>query len=575
VDTPNLAFTLRQPGAYRIEVDPDGRATLINVRQGRGEAYGDGAAFVVDSRQPFRFSGTGLRDYEAVAMPQRDDFDRWSEQRDRADDASVAARYVSPDMVGYRDLDDHGRWRSDPDYGNVWVPDHVAAGWVPYRDGHWAWVDPWGWTWVDDAPWGFAVSHYGRWANLGGTWGWVPGPRASRAYYAPALVAFVGGEHFQLAVTGGNVGGVAWFPLAPREVYRPSYPASRGYYENINRSNTSINTTVIQNTYNNVNVTNIVYANRRVPGAIVAVPAAIFVQAQPVARAAVRVQHEALAAAPVAVAAPLAPTERSVHGDAPRAGSPPAKVFERPVIGRSAPPQPHAGFAAQQPQLAARPGQPLDDDARRHLKPAPTVAPPVVRVVDPVRPVAPVAAPPPAGPAEQAAKPEPQANRPDTPSVRIDDPRRAPDGSRGGRTDQPAARPAPQAERPVPVVRPEPPPVPARPAPPPKAQPVPPPQAEPAAANRAEPRPPAARPEPPPAPVRAVSPAPPPVPTKVPVAPPKAEPAAAPRAEPPRPPPAAVAPAPKHPASAAARPNEKERNGDKPQRDEEGHKPKG
>ena len=128
------------------------------------------------------------------------------------------------------------------DYGNVWVPTRVEAGWAPYRDGHWAWVEPWGWTWVDDAPWGFAVSHYGRWANMRGTWGWVPGPVRSRAYYAPALVAFVGGSNFQLSISSGNVGGIAWFPLGPREVYRPSYAVSRHYFENVNVSNTVINT---------------------------------------------------------------------------------------------------------------------------------------------------------------------------------------------------------------------------------------------------------------------------------------------------------------------------------------------
>ena len=45
-------------------------------------------------------------------------------------------------------------------------PGLVPAGrprWVPYRHGHWA-MSPWGWTWIDDAPWGFAPSHYGRWA---------------------------------------------------------------------------------------------------------------------------------------------------------------------------------------------------------------------------------------------------------------------------------------------------------------------------------------------------------------------------------------------------------------------------
>src|SRR6185436_17171226 len=100
-------------------------------------------------------------------------------------------------------------------------------------------------------------------ANIRGNWGWVPGPVRTRAYYAPALVVFVGGSNFRLSISGGG-SGVAWFPLAPREVYRPAYTTSRGYFENINRSNTVVNTTVINNYYNNTNVTNVVYANRQV-----------------------------------------------------------------------------------------------------------------------------------------------------------------------------------------------------------------------------------------------------------------------------------------------------------------------
>ena len=301
VDTPNLAFTLRQPGEFRITVDADGNATEIVVRKGQGEVYGEGAAYVIDSRQPYRFTGTGLHEYNLFDTPRPDEFDSWSSDRDRSYDNSGSARYVSQDVVGYQDLDANGTWRVDATYGNVWIPTRVAADWAPYRDGHWAWVDPWGWTWVDDAPWGFAVSHYGRWANMRGTWGWVPGPVRTRAYYAPALVAFVGGNNFQLVVGGGNVGGVAWFPLGPREVYRPSYAVSRGYFENINRSNTVVNTTVINNYYNNSNVTNVVYANRQVPGAVVAVPTTTFVQSQPVGRAAVRVTPAMVASAPVAV----------------------------------------------------------------------------------------------------------------------------------------------------------------------------------------------------------------------------------------------------------------------------------
>jgi hypothetical protein len=400
VDTPNLAFTLRQPGEYRIEVDPDDDATTIVVRKGRGEAYGDDGAYVIDSRQPYRFTGTDLREYEYVDAPRLDEFDRWARARDRAFDNSASARYVSQDVVGYQDLDANGTWRADATYGNVWIPNRVAADWAPYRDGHWAWVDPWGWTWVDDAPWGFAVSHYGRWTNLRGTWGWVPGPVRTRAYYAPALVVFVGGDNFQLTISSGNVGGVAWFPLGPREVYRPSYPVSRGYFTNINRSNTVINNTVINNYYNNVNVTNVVHANRQVPGAVVAVPRATFVQSQPVSRVAVRVTQEVIVRAPVAVAPAVAPTERSVRGAAAQRDKPPPRVFERPVVARTAPPAARVGFAAQQQQLTAKPGRPLDDAARKALKPAAAAAAPapVVKVLAQKQAAPPTKRPPPAAP---------------------------------------------------------------------------------------------------------------------------------------------------------------------------------
>ncbi len=353
VDTPNLAFVVRQPGEYRIEVDPDEDSTTIVVREGEGAVYGENASYAIDSRQPYRFWGTDLRDYEHVDAPRFDEFDRWSGERDRRYDNSVSARYVSRDVVGYQDLDSNGTWRVDATYGNVWVPNRVAAGWAPYRDGHWAWVDPWGWTWIDDAPWGFAVSHYGRWTNLSGTWGWVPGPVRSRAYYAPALVVFVGGANFQLAISSGNVGGVAWFPLGPREVYRPAYRVSRGYFENVNRSNTVVNNTVINNTYNQVNVTNVVYANRRVPGAVVAVPSTAFVQSQPVSRASVRVSQEIVVRAPVGVVPHVAPTETSVRGAAAQGDKPPARAFERPVVAHTAPPAARVGFAEQQPAATA------------------------------------------------------------------------------------------------------------------------------------------------------------------------------------------------------------------------------
>ena len=394
VATPNLAFTLTRPGEYRISVDPEGYATDIFVRRGQGEAYGDGAAYIIDSRQGYSFTGNNLRDYEYVSLPRPDDFDRWSRDRDRRAENSASARYVSQDVIGYEDLDANGNWRVDATYGNVWFPNRVSAGWAPYRDGHWAWVDPWGWTWIDDQPWGFAVSHYGRWTNLSGTWGWVPGPVRERAYYAPALVAFVGGNNFQLRISSGNVGGIGWFPLAPREVYRPSYAASRGYFERVNISNTVINNTVINNYYNNSNVTNIVYANQTVPGAVVAVPTNVFVQSQSVARAAVPVSREMLLSRPVMVVPSVAPTAQSVRGAAVQTAAPPPSMFDRAVVARTAPPPAVAGFAAQQQQLSAQPGRPLDAAARRDVRPN-TVGPaPIVNVVAPAQSAPPTILPP-------------------------------------------------------------------------------------------------------------------------------------------------------------------------------------
>lgn len=385
VDTPHLALTLQQPGTFRMEVDPYGDSTAVFVSQGEVVVHGDGASYLVDARQAYRFRGTGLRDVQAVYTTHVDDFDRWAAERDRAFDRSVSARYVSADLIGYQDLDAYGTWGIDATYGNVWFPTQVVVGWVPYRDGHWVWIAPWGWTWVDDAPWGFAVTHYGRWAHLRGRWGWVPGPVRSRAYYAPALVVFVGGVNFQITISSGLVGGVAWFPLAPHEVYLPPYPVSRDYFSSINLSNTVINTTVINNYYSTTKVTNIVYNNRRVPGAVVAVPKTSFVQSRPVGQDAVALSPDTSASAPVAIAPPLVPTDRSAQGAASPRAQPPARVFERPVIVRTPPPAAQPGPAAQQPQRAEKPVRPPDEAARRDVRPAVPAQTPNVRVVPSTR----------------------------------------------------------------------------------------------------------------------------------------------------------------------------------------------
>ncbi|MFY7865805.1 DUF6600 domain-containing protein, partial [Roseateles sp.] len=171
-----------------------------------------------------------------------DSFGDWLLAQSRAEGDSFASgvsrRYVSPEMTGAEELDRHGRWEQSPEYGNVWIPTVVSAGWAPYRYGRWAWSRHWGWTWVDDAPWGFAPFHYGRWVSWGGRWCWTPGAYVHRPVYAPALVAWVGGPSVSIGV---NIGGArpprphyGWYPLAPREVYVPHYVHSPAYKHRIN-----------------------------------------------------------------------------------------------------------------------------------------------------------------------------------------------------------------------------------------------------------------------------------------------------------------------------------------------------
>src|SRR6266851_6276043 len=280
IDTPNLAFNVLRPGSYRIDVNENGDATLVTVRDGQGEVTGGGSAYPIRAGESANFSGVDQLNADVEGIGSGDDFDQWSNSRDQRWEHSASARYVSDDAVGYEDLDENGQWDSDPEYGTVWYPRSVAADWAPYRYGHWVWVSPWGWTWVDDASWGFAPFHYGRWVVARGRWCWVP---------SPPRPAYVTREYV-------------------RHVYAPSYHVSQRYVERVNVSNTTIvNRTQITNVYNNVyvnkttvNVTNITYQNQRANNAVTATSQASFTTAQPVGRNQVRVDAREVASAPVA-----------------------------------------------------------------------------------------------------------------------------------------------------------------------------------------------------------------------------------------------------------------------------------
>ncbi|MGE0416636.1 MAG: DUF6600 domain-containing protein [Acetobacteraceae bacterium] len=282
VQTPRGLVTLAGAGRYAVMAGDVSTPTQVTVLNGAAQVTGPGVAIEARPGQTVTLTGTdpvqadlGAADPPPalIALLQ----DSTPPPPPQASGA-IAPPPVVAQMPGGQDLSAYGTWEQTPDAGAVWYP-QVASDWVPYRDGHWAYVQPWGWTWIDDAPWGFAPFHYGRWAQYGGRWGWVPvdvvvggGPVYGPPIYAPALVTFFGigaGVTLGAAFAAGSVG---WWPLGPREPFRPWYRASPRYYQSVNRY-AGVNIT------RNVTINN--YVNRR---AATVVPAGAMAASYPVNR---------------------------------------------------------------------------------------------------------------------------------------------------------------------------------------------------------------------------------------------------------------------------------------------------
>ncbi|MEO7199653.1 MAG: DUF6600 domain-containing protein, partial [Dokdonella sp.] len=376
IDTPTLAFVVTQAGNYRIDIAPDGSSTMVTVFAGSGDVYGqNNSSYRVRSGNSYRFYDSALRDYEVMDLPRADSFDNWARTRDQRYENSPSRRYVSEEMIGYAELDDYGSWRNEPTYGSMWFPSRVDAGWAPYRNGRWTWIDPWGWTWVDSQPWGFAPSHYGRWAYVGSRWGWMPGPRNVRPVYAPALVAFVGGSNWGIGINTGRNSPVGWFPLGPRDVYVPWYQSSRNYFTNVNvRNTTIINNVNITNVYNNyaggrqINDSN--YSYRTNVNAVTAVPRDAFINSRSTRTAQVQINQAELSRARIVSRMDVAPVAASVIGggaDQRRAAPPRAVTQDRSVIARTAPPARAVQFPQRLQAIERNNNQPLPVDRLRQI----------------------------------------------------------------------------------------------------------------------------------------------------------------------------------------------------------------
>lgn len=299
IGTPAGQVRFGAPGRYRIDIDENSGDTKISSRDGVAYIYRPGGELTVSSGQRAVAYATGGW---FVTEQRPDAFDDWADARDSRSHASTARRHVSPYMTGYEDLDRYGSWSSSPDYGQIWYPSAVPAGWAPYRYGRWAWIAPWGWTWIDEAPWGFAPFHYGRWVLIGGQWAWVPGTYTPRPIYAPALVAWIGSPGWSVGFSSGSAPAVGWFPLAPYEVFVPSYRCSPTYVRQVNVTNVT-NMTLIERVA--AGGQQPLYMHRNSPQAITLVPAKILQSGSSITQAALRqASRQELAQAPITARAP-------------------------------------------------------------------------------------------------------------------------------------------------------------------------------------------------------------------------------------------------------------------------------
>jgi hypothetical protein len=364
IDTPAVALVIDQPGTFRVDVDDSDGSTRVSAFDGNAMVFGENnAQRTINSGRRYRFVDASLSTVTITDIAGGDAFDHWASERDNRYAQSGSDQYVSDEVVGYRDLDQYGDWQDTSEYGAVWFPQNMGANWAPYRNGHWAYIAPWGWTWVDDAPWGFAPYHYGRWAYVRGGWGWIPGPRGVRPIYAPALVAFVGGGSWSIGIGSAPVG---WFPLGPGEIYNPWYRCGRSYYtrvnlRNIRGRNGHDHRRDIDDHYNRYRHgrpgRGDHYANRTAPRGFTAVPGRTFAGGRHVQRDVMRVDPRKLAGAPVLThgADKLRPVR--IDAKSPRSAHArhlPAGGFRRPVVARHQPPTATRGTRGNRPVRSPR-----------------------------------------------------------------------------------------------------------------------------------------------------------------------------------------------------------------------------
>ena len=423
IDTPSLTVRPTQSGDYRVSVLGNGQ-TRVTVRSGAAtiatangsESLGPGSTLVADG------SGVGLQNPIGF-----DSFDQFNISRDQAVVSSYNANpYVSPQLAGYSNFAQYGRWQNVPGYGEAWAPNNQSQNnFAPYQNGQWVWEPGSGYTWVDNSPTGYATSHYGSWFNNQNHGGWLWQPPATQyqnsssslaSAWLPAAVSFflsgnngnsgaglgsilgsgAGGAGGLLGSLSGLFGSgnadnsntnIGWIPLAPGEQYQPWYGQNNSYPA------TSVSSVP--------NVTNIYnyYSNARYNRAVTMIPVSAWRRGNFKSRVSVPTQQLRQVVL-IRGAVPIVPTTANLrYTPVVKAAHPIvlSRTFTAPRLAARAPAVTHIAFKAQQAQIQSIAGvrPKVVQLAPRKVALAPPAYRPVVRppvrlaVIKPVAPVMP------------------------------------------------------------------------------------------------------------------------------------------------------------------------------------------
>jgi len=248
VDTPLSSLRSYDNSIMMIDVSDNDGVTEVSVLKGYVYAESRAGATRVSAGNTLTIRSESNAEVAPIGSP--DEWERWNSDRDRQLTAwGESSRYLPDELHEYSsDFDQNGQWDYTGDYGYVWAPTAVPAGWAPYSYGSWIWIRG-SYVWIDYDPWGWAPCHYGRWVFIGGRgWRWVP-PVVGAVYWGPGFVGWIVTPTY-----------VAWVPLAPGEVYY-----GYGYYGpgSVNIATVNVNTVFVNRTYVNARVNNSVTVVQR------------------------------------------------------------------------------------------------------------------------------------------------------------------------------------------------------------------------------------------------------------------------------------------------------------------------